>query len=159
MSMQTPWVHRYAQRTQLVASSAIRELLKYTEKPDIISFAGGLPAPEVFPVEEFRVACDRVLRENGAQALQYSTTEGLLPLREMIARHSSRKGSKPSVVLNCRACAPFSRRTRSQATLNSSTGKTSGAGNPPANEMMSGFSVYLSNSRMAELATSWVRCA
>jgi len=68
--MQTPWDHRYAQRTQLVASSAIRELLKYTEKPDIISFAGGLPAPEVFPVEEFRVACDRVLRENGAQALQ-----------------------------------------------------------------------------------------
>src|SRR4030065_531200 len=92
MSMQTPWDHRYAQRTQLVASSAIRELLKYTEKPDIISFAGGLPAPEVFPVEEFRVACDRVLRENGAQALQYSTTEGLLPLREMIARHSSRYG-------------------------------------------------------------------
>ena len=90
--MQTPWDHRYAQRTQLVASSAIRELLKYTEKPDIISFAGGLPAPEVFPVEEFRVACDRVLRENGAQALQYSTTEGLLPLREMIARHSSRYG-------------------------------------------------------------------
>src|SRR3972149_5179930 len=92
MSMQTPWDHRYAQRTQRMASSAIRELLKYTEKPDIISFAGGLPAPEVFPVEEFRVACDRVLRENGAQALQYSTTEGLLPLREMIARHSSRYG-------------------------------------------------------------------
>ena len=90
--MQTPWDHRYAQRTQRMASSAIRELLKYTEKPDIISFAGGLPAPEVFPVEEFRVACDRVLRENGAQALQYSTTEGLRPLREMIARHSSRYG-------------------------------------------------------------------
>ena len=90
--MQTPWDHRYAQRTQRMASSAIRELLKYTEQPDIISFAGGLPAPEVFPVEEFRVACDRVLRENGAQALQYSTAEGLRPLREMIARHSSRYG-------------------------------------------------------------------
>jgi len=90
--MQTPWDHRYAQRTQRMASSAIRELLKYTEQPDIISFAGGLPAPEVFPVEELRAACDRVLRENGAQALQYSTTEGLRPLREMIARHSSRYG-------------------------------------------------------------------
>lgn len=90
--MQTPWDHRYAQRTQRMASSAIRELLKYTEKPDIISFAGGLPAPDVFPVEELRMACDRVLRESGAQALQYSTTEGYRPLREMIARHSSRYG-------------------------------------------------------------------
>jgi 2-aminoadipate transaminase len=75
-----------------MASSAIRELLKYTEKPDIISFAGGLPAPDVFPVEEFRIACDKVLREQGAQALQYSTTEGYRPLREMIARHTQRYG-------------------------------------------------------------------
>src|SRR4030067_3416314 len=90
MSMQTPWDHPYAQRTQRMASSAIRELLKYTKQPDIISFAGGLPAPEVFPVEELRAACDRVLRENGAQALQYSTTEGLRPLRGMIARDASR---------------------------------------------------------------------
>jgi 2-aminoadipate transaminase len=90
--MQTPWDHRYAQRTQRMASSAIRELLKYTEKPDIISFAGGLPAPDVFPVDEFRIACDKVLREQGSQALQYSTTEGFRPLREMIARHTSRYG-------------------------------------------------------------------
>ena len=90
--MQTPWDHRYAQRTQRMASSAIRELLKYTEKPDIISFAGGLPAPDVFPVEEFRIACDKVLREQGAQALQYSTTEGFRPLREMIVRHTLRYG-------------------------------------------------------------------
>jgi len=92
--MKTPWEYRYAQRTQRMGSSAIRELLKYTEKPDIISFAGGLPAPEVFPVEEFNAACDRVLREQGAMALQYSTTEGYLPLREMIARHSERYGIK-----------------------------------------------------------------
>lgn len=90
--MQTPWDHRYAQRTQRMGSSAIRELLKLTEKPDIISFAGGLPAPEVFPLEEFHAACERVLRDCGAQALQYSTTEGYLPLREMIARHSARYG-------------------------------------------------------------------
>jgi len=77
-----------------MGSSAIRELLKYTEKPDIISFAGGLPAPDVFPVEEFAAACERVLREQGAIALQYSTTEGYLPLREMIVRHSANYGIK-----------------------------------------------------------------
>lgn len=92
--MKTPWEYRYAQRTQRMGSSAIRELLKYTEKPDIISFAGGLPAPEIFPVEEFSAACERVLREEGAKALQYSTTEGYVPLREMIARHSARYGIK-----------------------------------------------------------------
>lgn len=90
--MQTPWDHRYAQRTQRMASSAIRELLKVTEKPDVISFAGGLPAPDVFPVEEVAEACQRVLRDQGAQALQYSATEGYLPLREMIARHTERFG-------------------------------------------------------------------
>ena len=92
--MKTPWEYRFAQRTQRMGSSAIRELLKYTEKPDIISFAGGLPAPDVFPVEEFSAACERVLRDHGALALQYSTTEGYLPLREMIARHSARYGIK-----------------------------------------------------------------
>lgn len=90
--MHTPWDQRYAQRTQRMSSSAIRELLKLTERPDIISFAGGLPAPEVFPVEAFEAACQRVLRDHGAQALQYSTTEGFLPLREMIARHTRRYG-------------------------------------------------------------------
>lgn len=90
--MQTPWDHRYAQRTQRMGSSAIRELLKFTERPDVISFAGGMPAPEVFPVEEFRHACDYVLTNYPAQALQYGATEGVKPLREMIARHSVRIG-------------------------------------------------------------------
>lgn len=88
--MQTPWEYRYAHRTKKMGSSVIRELLKLTEQPDIISFAGGLPAPEVFPVKEFREACNYVLDHFGAQALQYSTTEGYLPLREMIARHAGR---------------------------------------------------------------------
>src|SRR5512137_704216 len=88
--METPWDHRYAMRTQRMGSSAIRELLKLTEKPDIISFGGGLPAPDVFPVKEFADACDRVLRDQGAQALQYGTTEGYQPLREQIARHTAR---------------------------------------------------------------------
>ncbi len=88
--MQTPWEYRYAHRTQRMGSSVIRELLKFTEQPDIISFAGGLPAPEVFPVKEFQEACNVVLAQHGAQALQYSTTEGYHPLREMIARHTAR---------------------------------------------------------------------
>ncbi len=88
--MQTPWEYRYAHRIQRMESSVIRELLKLTEQPDIISFAGGLPAPDVFPVEEFREACNYVLDHCGPQALQYSTTEGYQPLREMIARHTAR---------------------------------------------------------------------
>jgi 2-aminoadipate transaminase len=88
--MQTPWEYRYAHRIQKMGSSVIRELLKLTEQPDIISFAGGLPAPDVFPVEEFRAACNHVLDHCGPQALQYSTTEGYRPLREMIARHTAR---------------------------------------------------------------------
>ncbi|MDD2921751.1 MAG: PLP-dependent aminotransferase family protein [Anaerolineales bacterium] len=88
--MQTPWEYRYAHRTQKMGSSIIRELLKLTEQPDIISFAGGLPAPDVFPVKEFQNACNEVLQNQGASALQYSTTEGYLPLREMIARHNAR---------------------------------------------------------------------
>jgi 2-aminoadipate transaminase len=92
--MPTLWDLRYAQRTQRMGSSAIRELLKLTEKPDIISFGGGLPAPDVFPVDQVEAACQKVLRAYGAQALQYSTTEGYLPLREMIARHATRYGIK-----------------------------------------------------------------
>ncbi len=88
--MHTPWEYRYAHRMQKMGSSVIRELLKFTEQPDIISFAGGLPAPEIFPVKEFQEACNQVLMDHGAQALQYSTTEGYLPLREMIARHNAR---------------------------------------------------------------------
>ena len=90
--MQTPWDHRFAQRTQRMGSSAIRELLKLTEQPDIISFGGGMPAPDVFPIEQFREACDTVLRNQGALALQYGPTEGYKPLREMIVRHTSRYG-------------------------------------------------------------------
>ena len=90
MHHSTPWEYRYAHRQTRMGSSVIRELLKLTQQPDIISFGGGLPAPEVFPVKEFQNACNTVLEQFGGQALQYSTTEGHLPLREMIARHTSR---------------------------------------------------------------------
>ncbi len=90
--MQTLWDHRFAQRTQRMGSSAIRELLKLTESPDIISFGGGMPAPDVFPIEEFKEACVRVLDEYGDFALQYGPTDGFLPLREQITRHTARYG-------------------------------------------------------------------
>ena len=90
--MSTLWKSRYAQRTLSIKSSAIRELLKVTQKPEIISFGGGLPAPDVFPVERFEAACHKVLTEQGAKALQYGATEGYEPLRDMIARNISRYG-------------------------------------------------------------------
>src|SRR5664279_2214021 len=89
---ETLWNQRFAQRTQRITTSMIRELLKLTEQPDIVSFAGGLPAPEVFPVEEIRAATDRVLRDHGTTALQYTTTEGYRPLRELLVRHMGRYG-------------------------------------------------------------------
>ena len=90
--METLWAQRFAQRTQRMKSSAVRELLKLTELPDVISFAGGLPAPETFPIERFSEAWSKVAREFGAASLQYSTTEGYRPLREMIAGRATRYG-------------------------------------------------------------------
>jgi 2-aminoadipate transaminase len=90
--MHTLWDERFALRTDKIGSSAIRELLKLTSLPDVISFAGGLPAPEVFPIEKFKEAADVVLTEMGDNALQYGTTEGYQPLREMIARNATKYG-------------------------------------------------------------------
>ena len=92
--MSTDWTSRYAQRTQGIQSSAIRELLKFTQRPEVISFAGGLPASEVFPTERFREACCKVLDQKPRLALQYGATEGYEPLREMVARHIARYGIK-----------------------------------------------------------------
>ena len=90
--MSTAWTSRYAQRTKGGKSSAIRELLKFTQHPEVISFAGGLPAAEVFPKERFREACAKVLEQQPHLALQYGASEGYEPLREMIARHIARYG-------------------------------------------------------------------
>jgi 2-aminoadipate transaminase len=86
------WSERFAQRMEGMTSSAIRELLKLTERPEVISFAGGLPAPEAFPLAAVAAASQRVLEQNGAAALQYGPTEGYLPLRELLVRHMSRYG-------------------------------------------------------------------
>lgn len=90
--MSSYWSAHYSDRTRGLTSSAIRELLKLTQRPEVISFAGGLPAAELFPVEGFREAACELLEEHGETSLQYSTTEGYPPLREMIARHVGRYG-------------------------------------------------------------------
>ena len=73
-------------------ASMIREILKMSSKPGIMNFAGGLPAPELFPIEQIRECVDAVLTNNGAASLQYSLTQGILPLREYLAEHVSKKG-------------------------------------------------------------------
>lgn len=90
--MNVEWTERFATRTQQMRSSAIREILKLTQQPEIISFAGGLPAPDYFPIEEIKAAARRVIEKHGKEALQYGVTEGYLPLREMLVRHMRRYG-------------------------------------------------------------------
>ncbi|MFZ4478776.1 MAG: PLP-dependent aminotransferase family protein [Rhodoferax sp.] len=79
----SPWL--LAGRAARMNPSVIREILKITEKPGIISFAGGLPSPRTFPVAEFEAACAKVLRDQPQAALQYAASEGFGPLREMVA--------------------------------------------------------------------------
>lgn len=83
------WGKRFAARTAHMKRSTIREILKLTAQPDVISFAGGLPAPEFFPVERVKQAADLALSEMGQAALQYSTSEGMPELRAMIAERLS----------------------------------------------------------------------
>lgn len=90
------WEPYLAERTAGMRSSAIRELLKLTQQPDVISFAGGLPAPDFFPLREVEEACRYIVEEDGAQALQYSATEGYAPLKEYLA-DSMHKYGVPAV--------------------------------------------------------------
>ncbi len=76
---------RFARRMEALKASEIREILKVTQRPEVISFAGGLPAPELFPVKTLAAATQKVFEEDGMRALQYSTTEGHAPLRRKIA--------------------------------------------------------------------------
>ncbi len=95
------WEPYLASRTKRMQSSAIRELLKLTQQPDIISFAGGLPAPDLFPTREVEEACRYIIRESGEQALQYSATEGYWPLKEYLANsmHAYGVPARPENVL------------------------------------------------------------
>jgi len=84
----------FAHRTGLMKRSTVREILKHAARPGMISFAGGLPAPEHFPIKETAEASHRVLQKYGSKALQYGETEGVTELRDYIVRQFSRGGAK-----------------------------------------------------------------
>jgi 2-aminoadipate transaminase len=84
----------FSERAQQLQSSFIREILKITQRPEIISFAGGLPSPATFPVERMKAAFDKVLTDSGRVALQYGPTDGYAPLREWIANSLSAEGAR-----------------------------------------------------------------
>ncbi len=87
---------KLAQRAEKMNPSVIREILKVTEKPGIISFAGGLPSPQTFPIDAMREASERVLRDDGKAALQYAASEGYAPLREWVAHDLLKQGMNVS---------------------------------------------------------------
>lgn len=76
---------KLASRAEKMNPSVLRDILKLTERSGVISLAGGLPSPKTFPVEAFAEACASVLQNDGIAALQYSTGEGYLPLRQAVA--------------------------------------------------------------------------
>lgn len=82
----------YANRMSKIPRSFVREILKVADEPDIISFAGGLPNPDTFPEEEFVESTSYILENSGAEALQYSTTEGYEPLRKLVSERYSKNG-------------------------------------------------------------------
>ncbi|MEJ6005032.1 PLP-dependent aminotransferase family protein [Paucibacter sp. AS339] len=88
--MSSVWTQ--ARRAARMNPSIIREILKVTEKPGILSMAGGLPSSDTFPVDELKAACDRVLSDNAKEALQYAASEGFAPLREWVADRAASLG-------------------------------------------------------------------
>lgn len=90
--------YKFSNRMDLLKGSEIRELMALTARPEVISFAGGMPAPELFPVKGVEEACCQVMEEVGASALQYCPTEGLVPLREkLVARMAAKNGIKTDI--------------------------------------------------------------
>ena len=92
--MTSPWTQ--ARRAARMNPSIIREILKVTEKPGILSMAGGLPSADTFPVDALKAACDKVLSENAREALQYAPSEGFAPLRAWVAGRVESLGLKVS---------------------------------------------------------------
>src|SRR5581483_10452736 len=86
------WESRFALRTAQMKRSTVREFVKFTSRPGMISFAGGLPAPEFLPVDALQQAAARVLEKRGKQALQYGESEGVAELRDWLADHHRRRG-------------------------------------------------------------------
>jgi 2-aminoadipate transaminase len=94
MERPNPLQWHFSERAQQLQSSVIRDILKITARPEVISFAGGLPSPATFPVEQMRAAYERVLTQQGSVALQYGPSDGYAPLREWIADSLSSDGAR-----------------------------------------------------------------
>ncbi len=90
--MGVPWDALLGDADRRLRGSDIRNLLAVTTRPDIISFGGGLPAPELFPIDDLRTAFDAALQEDGGTAVQYGPTEGYAPLRAYLAARLKRRG-------------------------------------------------------------------
>lgn len=100
--MANSFSRHFAERTKEMKASEVRELLKLLQNPGMISFAGGFPNPETFPIELVRLIADEILRRDGARALQYGVTEGYAPLREAVADRMRKKGmdvSKENIMI------------------------------------------------------------
>src|SRR5216117_3247249 len=91
MPLSMNWNDHFAMRTRAMKRSVVRDFVALTRQPGMISFAGGLPAPELFPIEQIGRAAQAVLAKAGWQALQYGETAGLVELREWIAERFSRR--------------------------------------------------------------------
>src|SRR5437899_1758912 len=83
------WERRFSRRAELMRRSSVRELLKLTAQPDIISFAGGLPDSTLFPLDEIQQATQAVLQKYPSRSIQYGETEGMAELRDWIAQRAS----------------------------------------------------------------------
>jgi len=90
--MADPFDRFFSDSSQLMKKSAIREILKLTQRPDMISFAGGLPSPDSFPIEDIKRVTAEVLEQEGKSALQYGTTEGDIKLRTLLAERHRKDG-------------------------------------------------------------------
>ena len=101
LTEQTHKVHtdqwQIARHVTKLEASIIREILKISSKPGVINFAGGLPAPELFPLEDMKWATEKAIEEFGPDAVQYSLSRGITPLRELIAERATRRGTRTSV--------------------------------------------------------------
>lgn len=84
--------YNFSEKVSHLQASAIREILKFTVDPEVISFAAGSPAPEAFPIDEIRKISDEIFAEDPVLALQYNITEGYAPLRELLREELSKKG-------------------------------------------------------------------
>src|SRR5690606_2574287 len=92
ISMADTFDRFFSDASHLMKKSAIREILKLTQRPEMISFAGGLPSPDSFPIEDIRRVTSEVLEQDGKSALQYGTTEGDNKLRTLLAERHRKDG-------------------------------------------------------------------